>query len=73
MFFKLLTVARMVVWTNRQNGMFRRYTLSPYDLYAYFKIRMTIRCNRIRLSKENFSDRWVEMTSLIRVKGADLE
>lgn len=74
MFLTRLVVARMVAWNTKQIVVLYGDTLSHYHLIAYFnQLRVKIKCDKHRLTKEDFCNRSVKLTSLVRVKGAKLE
>lgn len=48
-------------------------TLTWHDLIAYFKHQLRVkRYYRQRLTKEDFSNRWMKVTSLVCIKSANL-
>ena len=71
----ILAVARMVIWTTRNKGLYDDANFSHRDLVLYFRqlLRVKIRCDRKRLDRITFSRRWVNAASLVVRKGAMLE
>ena len=74
-FLAILAVARMVIWTTRNKGLYDDANFSHRDLVLYFQhqLRVKIRCDRKRLDRITFSKRWVNAASLVVRKGAMLE
>ena len=74
-FLAILAVARMVIWTTRNKGLYDDANFSHRDLILYFRhqLRVKIRCDRKRLDRITFSKRWVHAASLVVRKGATLE
>ena len=74
-FLAILAVARMVIWTTRNKGLYDDANFSHRDLVLYFRhlLRVKIRCDRKRLDRITFSKRWVNAASLVVRKGAMLE
>ena len=74
-FLAILAVARMVIWTTRNKGLYDDANFSHRDLVLYFRhqLRVKIRCDRKRLDRITFSKRWVTAVSLVVRKGAMLE
>ena len=74
-FFSLLAVARMVVWTTRKEGILRGEGYSYQDLILFFKhqLRVKIRTDQKRLHSTDFSERWVKVASLVFLRGASLD
>ena len=74
-FFAILAVARMVIWTMRKKGLYDDANFSHHDLVLYFRhqIRVKIRCDRKRLDRITSNKRWVNAVSLVVRKGATLE
>ena len=74
-FLAILAVARMVIWTTRNKGLYDDATFSHRDLVLYFRhqLRVKIRCDRKRLDRITFNKRWVNAASLVVRKGAMLE
>ena len=74
-FLAILAIARMVIWTTRNKGLFDDANFSHRDLVLYFRhqLRVKIRCDRKRLDRITFSKRWVNAASLVVKKGAKLE
>ena len=74
-FLAILAVARMVIWTTRNKGLYDDANFSHRDLVLYFRhqLRVKIRCDRKRLDRITFSKRWVTAASLVVRKGAMLE
>ena len=58
-FLAILAVARMVVWTTRNKGLYDDANFSHRDLVLYFRhqLRVKIRCDRKRLDRIKFSKR----------------
>ena len=74
-FLAILAVARMVIWTTQNKGLYDDANFSYCDLVLYFQhqLRVKIRCDRKRLDRITFSKRWVKAASLVVRKGAMLE
>ena len=74
-FLAILAVARTVIWTTRNKGLYDDANFSHRDLVLYFRhqLRVKIRCDRKRLDRITFSKRWVNAASLVVRKGATLE
>ena len=74
-FLAILAVARMVIWTTRNKGLYDDAIFSHRDLVLYFRhqLRVKIRCDKKRLDRITFSKRWVNSASLVVRKGAMLE
>ena len=74
-FLAILAVARMVIWTTRNKGLYDDANFSHRDLVLYFRhqLRVKTRCDRKRLDRITFSKRWVHAASLVVRKGATLE
>ena len=72
-FLAILAVARMVIWTTRNKGLYDDANFSHRDLYFRHQLRVKIRCDRKRLDRITFSKRWVNAASLVVRKGATLE
>ena len=74
-FLAILAVARMVVWTTRLSELHDGEVLSENHLVDFFKhqLKVKIRCDRTRLSRQEFNERWVEAVSLVVWKGAKWE
>ena len=74
-FLAILAVARMVIWTTRNKGLYDDENFSHRDLVLYFRhqLRVKIRCDRKLLDRITFSKRWVTAASLVVQKGAMLE
>ena len=74
-FLAILAVARMVIRTTRNKGLYDDANFSHRDLVSYFwhQLRVKIRCDRKRLDRITFSKRWVNAASLVVRKGAMLE
>ena len=55
----ILAVARMVIWTTRNKGLYDDANFSHRDLVLYFRhqLRVKIRCDRKRLDRITFSKR----------------
>ena len=70
-FLAILAVARMVIWTTRNKGLYDDANFSHCDLVLYFQhqLRVKIRCDRKRLDRITFSKRWVNAASLVIRKG----
>ena len=60
-FLTIIAVARMVIWTTRNKGLYDDANFSHRDLVLYFRhlLRVKIRCDRKRLDRITFSRRWV--------------
>ena len=71
-FFTILAVARMGIWTTRKKGLYDNANFSHCDLILFFRhqLRVKIRCDRKRLNCITFNKRWVLAASLILQKGA---
>ena len=74
-FLAILAVARMVIWTTQNKGLYDDANFSHRDLVLYFRnqLRVKIRCDRKRLDHITVSKRWVTAASLVVRKGAMLE
>ena len=74
-FLAILAVSRIVIWTTRNKGLYDDASFSYCDLVLYFRhqLRVKIRCDRKRLDRITFSQRWVNAASLVVRKGAMLE
>ena len=74
-FLAILAVARMVIWTTRNKGLYDDANFSHRDLVLYFRhqLRVKIRCDRKWLDRIKFSKSWVNAASLEGRKGAMLE
>ena len=74
-FLAILAVARMVIWITRKKGLYDDASFSHRDLVLYFRhqLRVKIRCDRKRLDRITFNQRWVNAASLVVRKGATLE
>ena len=74
-FLAILAVARMVIWTTRNKGLYDDANFSHRDLVLSFRhqLRVKIRCDRKRLDRIIFSKRWMNAASLVVRKGAMLE
>ena len=74
-FLAILPVARMVIWSTRNKGLYDDANFSHRDLDLYFRhlLWVKIRCDRKRLDRITFSKRWVNAVSLVVRKGATLE
>ena len=67
-FLAILAVARMVIWTTRNKGLYDDANFSHRD-----QLRVKIRCDRKRLDRITFNKRWVNAASLVVRKDAMLE
>ena len=74
-FYTLLAVARMVVWTSRMMDIQEVTSVSHHDLICHFRhqLKVKIRCDRKRLYRLDFNERWVSAVSLVALKGANWE
>ena len=74
-FLAILAVARMVIWTVQNKGLYDDANFSHRDLVLYFRhpLRVKIRCDRKCLDRITFSKRWVNAASLVVKKGTMLE
>lgn len=62
-------------------GRIRQIVVLHGDMFSYHDLtknskhylRVKIRCDEHRLSKNDFHDRWEKVTNLVSVKGANLE
>lgn len=74
MFFTLLTVARMVIWTLRTEGILRYERYYYRDLSGFFghQLKMKIRCDKKRLLSRDFREKWIKVVSLVQVNRARL-
>ena len=74
-FLAILAVARMVIWTTRNKGLYDDANFSHHDLVLYFRhqLMVKIRCDKKRLDCITFSKRWVNAASLVMRKEATLE
>ena len=75
MFLATLAVARMMIWSTRNKGLYDDASFSHRDLVLYFRhlLRVKIRCDRKRLDRITFGKRWVNAASLVVRKEATLE
>ena len=66
-FLAILAVARMVIWTTRNKGLYDDANFSHRDLVLYFRhqLRVKIRCDRKCLDRITFSKRWVNAANLV--------
>ena len=73
-FLAILAVARMVIWTTRNKGLYDDANFSHRDLVLYFRhqVRVKIRCDRKSLDRITFSKRWVNAVSLVVRKGGNV-
>ena len=71
----ILAVARMMIWTTRNKGLYDDANFSHCDLVFYFRhqLRVKIRCDRKLLDCITFSKRWVNAASLVVRTGVMLE
>ena len=71
-FLAILAVARMVIWTTRNKGLYDDANSSHRDLVLSFRhqLRVKIRCDRKHLNIITFDKRWVNVASLVVRKGA---
>ena len=71
-FLQILAVARMVVWTTRLGERFERTRITDQDLIRYFKhqLKIKIQCDRDRLPRRVFYDRWTDLVSLVVWQGS---
>ena len=74
-FLAILAVARMVIWTTRKKGLYDDSRFSHRDLILNYRhqLRVKIRCDRKRLDRITFDQRWVNAVILVVRKGATLE
>ena len=74
-FLSIPAVARMVIWTTRNKGLYDDVNFSHRDLVLYFRrqLRVKIRCGRKRLDRITIRKRWVNAASLVVKKEAMLE
>ena len=74
-FLAILAVARMVIWTTRNKGLYNDDNFSHRNLVLYFRhqLRVKIKCDRKRLDRITFSKRWVKAAIVVVKKGAMLE
>ena len=70
-FLAILAVARMVIWSTRNKGLYDDVNFSHRELVLYFRhqLRVKIRCDRKRLDRITFSKRWVNAASLVVRRG----
>ena len=75
LFLAILVVARMVIWTTRNKGLYDDANFSHRDLvlYSRYQLGVKIRCDRKRLDRITFSKRWVNAASLVVRKGEMFE
>ena len=73
-FLTILAVARMVIWTTRNKGLYEDANFSHHDLVLFFRnqLRVKIWCDRKRLNRITFNKRWVECCQLSRKKGGNV-
>ena len=74
-FLCLLGIMRVVIWTTRQKEVYEGQKFSSSLLICYFKhqLKVKIRTERKLFHSSDFGKRWVTVSRLCRVKGADLE
>ena len=74
-FLAILAVARMVIWTTRNKGLYDDANFSHHDLVLYFRhqLRVKIRCDKKRLDRITSKKRWVNTASLVVRKREMLE
>ena len=74
-FLVILAVARMVIWSTRNKGLYDGANFSHRDLILFFRhqLRVKIRYDRRRLDHITFSKKWVYAASLVVCKGATLQ
>ena len=74
-FLAILAVARMVICTTRNKGLYDDANFFHRDLVLYFRHQLwvKIRSDRKRLDRITFSKSWVKAASLVVRKGAMLE
>jgi len=74
-FFAILAVARMVIWSTRNKGLHEDGDFSCQDLICYFKhqLEVKIRCDRRMLETMTFNERWINAASLCVRTGAGVE
>ena len=74
-FLVILGVARMVIRTTRNKGLYDHANFSHRGLILYFRhqLRVKIRCDRKRLDRITFNRRWVNAAGLVVRNGAMLE
>ena len=70
-FFAILAVARMMVWTTRKKGLYDGANFSHRDRILFFRhqLRVKIRIDRKRLDCITFNKRWVHAVSLSYERG----
>ena len=71
----LLGILRMVAWTTRQKRVHEGERFTPVQLVSYFKhqLKVKIRAERRALSSMQFSERWVKVARMCRIKRAEIE
>ena len=74
-FLPILAVAKMVIWETQNKGLYDGANFSHRDLILFFRhrLRVKIRCDRKRLDRITFDQRWVYAASLVVQKGATSE
>ena len=74
-FLAILAVARLLIWSMRNKGLYDDANFFHRDLVLYFwhLLRVKIRFDRKRLDRITFSKSWVNAASLVVRKGAMLE
>ena len=74
-FLAILAVARLVVWTTRLSELHDGEVYSEMQLVDFFRhqLKVKIRCDRRRLSCQEFNERWMKAASLVVWKGAKWE
>ena len=75
LFWQILAVARLLIWTTRLNELFLESSFTARSLILCFRYRleMKIRCDFVRLSKEEFIDKWTNVASLVVWRDAEWE
>ena len=70
-FFAILDVARIGIWTTWKKGLYDDTNFSHRDLVLYFRhqLRVKIRRDRKRLDRITFNKRWVNAAILVVRKG----
>lgn len=74
-FLCLLGIMRVVIWMTRQKEFYGGEKFSSSQLVLFFKhqLKIKIRAERKRLSSSKFGERWLNVSRLVHLRGANLE
>ena len=66
-FHAILAVARLVIWNTRLRECKNGDSFSSEDLIRFFnyQLKTKIRCDRKKLAREAFCERWIKIPSLV--------